>query len=69
MYKNELALFEQRAEGGGVMAGHYHVVVADGSGEEIAGVGGIVELDHLLGAAQVGFPFAAQQLTFGQEIA
>ncbi len=35
------------------------VVIADGLGEEVAGVGGIVKTDDLLGAAEVGFTLAA----------
>ena len=45
-----------------MVAGQQDVVVADGVGEEIGGVAGIVEGHERLGAAQVGLVAAGNQL-------
>ena len=44
------------------------VVVADGMGEEVAGILWIGELDYGLRAAQIGTSLAAQQLAFCNEM-
>ena len=43
------------------------VVVANGVGKEIGGLGRIVETDDQLGTAEVGLSLTAQQLPFGDE--
>ena len=50
------------------MTGEEDVVVADGAGEEVAGVLWVGELDDGLCAAEVGTGLAAQKLTFGNEV-
>ena len=51
------------------MAGDNDVVVADGVGEEIAGLGGVGEAYDLLGAAEVGLRLVSDERSFCDEAA
>lgn len=51
------------------VAWDYDVMVADGIGEEIAGLPGLGELDNLLCAAEVGLGLVTDKLPFGDELA
>ena len=50
-------------------ARQHDVMVADGPGKEVGGIGRVVECDALLGAAQVGQLQVFEQLAFGGKMA